>query len=100
MILSKVSSRYRPPLVAASRFGPRYWVQYGNLRPKAQLVSLLYRPVPGVHRLKPVLLHGAQTGSASGTPTPPPCFCHEYQNKGVTDALYAKNIILKDLAIY
>ena len=23
---------------------------------------------------------------------PPPCFCHEYQNKGVTGANYAKNI--------
>jgi hypothetical protein len=28
---------------------------------------------------------------------PSPCFCHEYQNKGLTGVLYAKNIILKDL---
>ena len=30
-------------------------------------------------------------------PTPPLCFWYEYQNKGVTGAVYAKNINLKDL---
>jgi hypothetical protein len=29
----------------------------------------------------------------------PLCFCYEYKNKGVTGALYAKNINLKDLVM-
>jgi hypothetical protein len=35
---SKISSRYIPPLVADSRIGLPYWVQYGNLGAKAQLL--------------------------------------------------------------
>jgi hypothetical protein len=33
-------------------------------------------------------------------PPLPPCFEHQYQNKGLTGAHRAMNIILKDLAVY
>jgi hypothetical protein len=36
------------------------------------------------------------SGFFEGVP-PSPCFCHEYQNKGVTGVNYAKNIKTKGL---
>jgi hypothetical protein len=34
-------------------------------------------------------------GNYLDTPPPPPCFCHEYQNKGVKSAVFGINIKTK-----
>src|ERR1700722_12894775 len=45
-----------------------------------------------------VELTPGRRGKLSWFPSPPPCFCHEYQNKGVRSSKSAKNIKPKDLS--